>query len=225
MSTKGKVSIALVVGAAFMAGIFFATIGANLFGAGNMVGTPGQAANLDGSTAIEQPQEGNASQQDFQTAFTRVAESVNPAVVQIRAQKVVERRMRNPFEGTPFEDFFRRPDPERDLRQGLGSGVVIRSDGHIITNNHVVENADQLSVVMQNGTEYDAEIVGSDPFSDLAVIRVEANESLTAISFAATIPLLPQLNFRASPSPDLSLPTCRKTLATTPRPSEVLRTR
>ena len=183
MSTKGKVSIALVVGAAFMAGVFFATIGANLFGAGNVVGTPGQAANLDGSTAIEQPQDVSASQQDFQTAFTRVAESVNPAVVQIRAQKVVERRMRNPFEGTPFEDFFRRPDPERDLRQGLGSGVVIRSDGHIITNNHVVENADQLSVVMQNGTEYDAEIVGTDPFSDLAVIRVEAGESLTAISF------------------------------------------
>ena len=182
MSTKGKVSIALVIGVAFMAGVFFATVGANLFGAGNVVGTPGQAANLDGSTAIEQPQDVSASQQDFQTAFTRVAESVNPAVVQIRAQKVVERRMRNPFEGTPFEDFFRQPGPDRDLRQGLGSGVVIRSDGHIITNNHVVENADQLSVVMQSGTEYDAEIVGTDPFSDLAVIKVDATD-LKSISF------------------------------------------
>jgi serine protease Do len=182
MSTKGKVSIALVVGVAFMAGVFFATVGANLFGVGGAVGTPGQAASLDGSTALEQPQDVSASQQDFQTAFTRVAESVNPAVVQIRAQKVVERRMRNPFEGTPFEDFFRRPGPDRDLRQGLGSGVVIRSDGHIITNNHVVENADQLSVVMQNGTEYEAEIVGTDPFSDLAVIRVDATD-LKAISF------------------------------------------
>jgi len=182
MSTKGKVSVALVVGVAFMAGVFFATVGANLFGAGNAVGTPGQAATLDGSTALEQPQDVSTSQQDFQTAFTRVAESVNPAVVQIRAQKVVERRMRNPFEGTPFEDFFRRPSPDRDLRQGLGSGVVIRSDGHIITNNHVVENADQLSVVMQNGTEYEAEIVGTDPFSDLAVIKVDGTD-LKAISF------------------------------------------
>ena len=185
MSTKGKVSVALVIGVAFMAGVFFATIGANLFGVGHVVGTPGQAANLDGSTAIEQPQSVNASQQDFQTAFTQVSESVNPAVVQIRAEKVVERRMRNPFEGTPFEDFFGGPQgPQREYRsQGLGSGVVIRSDGHIVTNNHVVEDAEQLSVVMLNGTEYDAQVVGTDPFSDLAVIKVDAPEELTAISF------------------------------------------
>jgi len=183
MSTKGKVSIALVVGGAFMAGVLFATAGANLFGAGDVVGTSSQAANLDGSTAIEPSQAATSAPQNFQTAFTQVAESVNPAVVQIRARKVVERRMRNPFEGTPFEDFFQRPGPDgRDRRQGLGSGVVIRSDGHIVTNNHVVEDADQLSVVMQNGTEYDAEIVGSDPFSDLAVIKVEASD-LTSISF------------------------------------------
>ena len=54
MSTKGKVSIALFVGGAFFAGVLFATVGADLFGAGNLVGTSGQAATLDGSTAIEQ---------------------------------------------------------------------------------------------------------------------------------------------------------------------------
>ncbi len=183
MSTKGKVSIALFVGAAFLAGVFFATAGANLFGLGDSVGTPGQAANLDGSTAIEQSST-PAGPQQFQTAFTKVAESVNPAVVQIRAQKVVERRMRNPFEGTPFEDFFGGPNgPEREFRsQGLGSGVVIRSDGHIVTNNHVVENAEELSVVTLDGNEYNAEIIGTDPFSDLAVIDVEASD-LTSISF------------------------------------------
>ena len=182
MSTKGKVSIALFVGGAFLAGILFATIGANLFGLGDTVGTPGQAANLDGSTALQQSADTNP--QSLQNAFTGVAESVNPAVVQIRAQKVVERQTRNPFQGTPFEDFFGRPGgPEREFRsQGLGSGVVIRSDGHIVTNNHVVENAEELSVVMLDGTEYDAEIVGTDPFSDLAVIKVDA-EALTAVSF------------------------------------------
>jgi len=183
MSTKGKVSIALFVGGAFFAGVLFATAGANLFGFGDAVGTPGQAANLDGSTVVEQSA-APAGPQQFQTAFTKVAESVNPAVVQIRAEKVVERRMRNPFEGTPFEDFFGGPgSPEREFRsQGLGSGVIIQSDGHIITNNHVVENAEQLSVVTLDGSEYDAEIVGTDPFSDLAVIKVDASD-LTSISF------------------------------------------
>ncbi len=183
MSTKGKVSIALFVGGAFIAGVLFATAGANLFGLGNAIGTSGQAANLDGSTAIEHSATPAAPQQ-FQTAFTKVSESVNPAVVQIRAEKVVERRMPNPFQGTPFEDFFGGPGgPEREFRsQGLGSGVVIRSDGHIVTNNHVVENAENLSVVTLDNTRYDAEIVGTDPFSDLAVIDVDASD-MTSISF------------------------------------------
>ena len=179
MSTKSKVSIAAVVGGAFLAGILFATAGANLFGFGAAIGTTGQAANLDGSTAITQ--QSSAAPSEFQQAFTQVAQSVNPAVVQIRAQKVVEREMPNPFEGTPFGQYFRSPD--RQYRsQGLGSGVVVRSDGHIVTNNHVVENAEELSVRMMDGTEYDAEIVGTDPFSDLAVIKVD-DTNLTSISF------------------------------------------
>jgi len=183
MSTKGKVSIAVFVGGAFLAGILFATAGANLYGLQDVVGTSGQAASLDGSTAIEQSVD--ATPRDFENAFATVAESVNPAVVQIRAEKVVERRMRNPFEGTPFEDFFGGPGgPEREFRsQGLGSGVVIQSDGHIVTNNHVVENTEQLSVVMQDNTKYEAQIVGTDPFSDLAVIKVEPAEDLRAVSF------------------------------------------
>lgn len=184
MSTKGKVSIAVFVGGAFLAGILFATVGANLFGLGDAVGTSGQAATLDGSTAVEQDVQ-TPDPGDFQTAFTEVAESVNPAVVQIRAEKVVERRMRNPFDGTPFEDFFGGPGgPEREFRsQGLGSGVFIQSDGHIVTNNHVVENADELSVVTIDNAQYDAEIVGTDPTRDLAVLKVDADQDFRAISF------------------------------------------
>ena len=183
MSTQGKVSLAVVIGGAFLAGILFATAGANLFGAGDMVGTSGQAAALDGSTAITAEQQSADSPEVLESSFTKVAESVNPAVVQIRAEKVVERRMMNPFRGTPFEDFF-GGGPEREFRsQGLGSGVVIRSDGHIITNYHVIENADELSVRTQDGSEYDAEVVGTDSFSDLAIISVDADEELTAISF------------------------------------------
>lgn len=205
MSTKGKVSLVVVIGSAFIAGILFATAGANLFGAAESVGTSSQAANLDGSTAVEQSV--SSTPRDFETAFSKVAESVNPAVVQIRAAKEVERRMPNPFEGTPFERFFGQPGPSQpDVRQGLGSGVIVRSDGHIITNNHVVEGADQLSVQTKDGTQYDAEIIGTDPYSDLAVLNVDASD-LTAVSFgnseqlnvgqwvlAIGSPLSPQLN-------------------------------
>lgn len=206
MSTQGKVSLAVVIGGAFLAGILFATAGANLFGAGDAVGTSGQAATLNGSTAIEQSAGGVPD--SFATAFTKVAKSVNPAVVQIRAAKVVERRMpRNPFEGTPFERFFGRPGPSQpDVRQGLGSGVIVRSDGHIVTNNHVIEGAEQLSVQTLDGTQYEAKVVGSDPYSDLAVLKIDASD-LTAVSFgnsdqlsvgqwvmAFGSPLDPQLN-------------------------------
>ncbi len=205
MSTQGKLSLAVVVGGAFIAGILFATAGANLFGAGDAVGTPGQAANLDGSTEVEQSV--GSTPRDFETAFTDVAESVNPAVVQIRAAKVVERRMPNPFEGTPFERFFGQPGPSQpDVQEGLGSGVIVRSDGHIITNNHVVEGAEQLSVQTLDGSQYDAEVIGTDSYSDLAVLNIDAS-GLTAASFgnseelavgqwvlAIGSPLSPQLN-------------------------------
>mgnify|MGYP000120060430 FL=1 len=182
MSTQGKVSLAVVVGGAFLAGILFATASANLFGAGEAVGTSSQAAPLDGSTAIEQS--AATMPGDFETAFSKVAASVNPAVVQIRAAQVVEQRRMNPFEGTPFERFFGGPQgrSQPEVRQGLGSGVIVRSDGHIITNNHVIEDAEQLSVRTLDGTQYDAEVVGTDPYSDLAVLKIDASD-LKAVSF------------------------------------------
>jgi len=184
MSVKGKISVAVVVGAAFIAGLFFATAGANLFDLGDRIGTSSTAApRAEGTTAL--PADAVDPQMaSLEDTFTKVAESVNPAVVQIQAEKVVDRGRRSPFEGTPFEDFFRRPGPDQERRQGLGSGVIIRQDGYIATNNHVVEDADQLSVRMYDGTTYNAEIVGSDGFSDLAVIKIEPSEDLPAVSFS-----------------------------------------
>ncbi|MFP4227380.1 MAG: trypsin-like peptidase domain-containing protein [Salinivenus sp.] len=183
MSTQGKFSLAAIVGTAFLAGIFFATAGASLFDFGEAVGTSSEAAALDGSTAIEQ--EVDAGPRDLETAFTEVADTVNPAVVQIQATKMVEQRRPNPFQGTPFEQFFGNPrEQERQPRQGLGSGAIIRSDGYIVTNNHVVENADELRIVLFDGSEYDAEVVGTDSFSDLAVLKIEdPDQEFTAVSF------------------------------------------
>lgn len=187
MSAKGKLSIAVIVTVAFITGILFATAGANLFDWGEQIGTSSAAAVTDraprtGSTAL---QERALDQRSLalEDAFTKVAESVNPAVVQIRSERVVERRFGNPFQGTPFEDFFGRSPREREFRsQGLGSGAIIRPDGYIVTNNHVIEDAEAISVRMFDGSTYDAEIIGTDDFSDLAVIRVDA-EDLPSISF------------------------------------------
>jgi serine protease Do len=184
MSVRKKLSVAAIVAVAFIAGIFFTTAGANFFSSDASVPTASQATpTFEGTTALSNPS--TPAVADFETAFTQVAESVNPTVVQIRAQRVVEREMRrSPFEGTPFEDFFRPPGgQERQFRsQGLGSGVIIRPSGYIVTNNHVVDGADELSVVTQGNEEYDAEIVGTDEYSDLAVIRIEQSD-LPSVSF------------------------------------------
>jgi len=185
MSVRKKISVAAIVVVAFVAGIMFTTAGANLFGSSQSVPAASQASTttFEGTTALSNP--APAAVADFETAFTQVAEAVNPTVVQIRAQRIVERDMRSPFEGTPFEDFFRRGpggDGEPEARQGLGSGVIIRSDGYIITNNHVVDGADEVSVLLQGNQQYDAEVVGTDEFSDLAVIRIEES-GLPSVSF------------------------------------------
>jgi len=176
--------VAILLAASFIAGILFTTAGANLFGWGNSVGTESRASGPGGTTAISATDsEGFQRAVSLEEAFMEVAESVNPSVVQIRSETVRERR--SPFEGTPFEDFFGGPPgggQGGDVRQGLGSGVIVRNDGHIITNNHVVEGADNLRVRMHDGAVYDAEVVGTDEFSDLAVIKIEA-EDLRVVSF------------------------------------------
>ncbi len=172
MNAKGRVSIAVIVVVAFFSGVMFTTVGANIFGLEEGIGTETRAAE---GTAIDRDL---SSVADFQDAFMEVAERVNPTVVQISSERLATRengQMRNPFEGTPFEDFFggfegpQQPRPQT----GLGSGVVIRSDGYVITNNHVVEGADEVTVVMMDGTRYEAEVIGTDAVSDVAVIKVD----------------------------------------------------
>jgi len=178
MNAKKVMSAAVIV-AAFVAGILFVTIGANVFGSERAVLPTSWA---DGTTAIA-AQDVNAQTMAFQETFTQVSESVNPAVVQIQASRTQRRTMQSPFEGTPFEDFFQRRGPDSfESPTALGSGVIARSNGYIITNNHVVEDATELSVILYDGTSKDAEVVGRDEASDLAVIKVDG-ESLPSISF------------------------------------------
>src|SRR5580692_2069283 len=81
----------------------------------------------------------------------------------------------NPFGGTPFGRQFRRMQPQQRVEHGLGSGVIISPDGYIVTNNHVVDGATDIHVTMTNREVLSAKLIGTDPLTDLAVIKVSAS--------------------------------------------------
>jgi len=117
--------------------------------------------------------------EDFSKAFVAVAKKVNPAVVTITSEKVIKyQRMRSPFEEFFGEDFFRFfefPVPEGELRQhGHGSGVIVTQDGYILTNYHVVKGADRINVITFNRKTYKAKVIGTDPKTDVAVVKIDA---------------------------------------------------
>ncbi len=125
-------------------------------------------------------------------AFRSVAKMVSPAVVFIQVEKeVTQPSMSNPFGNHPFGDeFFRRFFGQPDNRDnqstpqnkkqsvGQGSGFIISSDGYIMTNNHVVGDADRVTVRLLDGREYIAKTIGTDPPSDVALIKIEADGKL-----------------------------------------------
>lgn len=118
------------------------------------------------------------SLRDFNNALVDIAERTNPTVVTITTVQTVRVRQQNPFSFFFDDPRFRQ---EREYqREGLGSGVIVSSDGYIITNNHVIDGADQVLVILSDGDELEAEIVGTDPASDIAVLRVDS-ENISAI--------------------------------------------
>ena len=81
----------------------------------------------------------------------------------------------------PFEKFFDN-QPQREFKQqSLGSGFILDKDGYIVTNNHVIEDADEIQVILNDGQEFDAEIIGTDPTTDLALIKIKSNKNLPVL--------------------------------------------
>ena len=132
--------------------------------------------------------------QERPRSFADLAEQVSPAVVNITTSTTVAAQMdpnapRLP-DGAPFEDFFneffnrdgqRQPRPRQS--QALGSGFVISADGYIVTNNHVIDGADEIEIEMFSGERYPATLVGTDEATDLALLKVEADTPLPFVSF------------------------------------------
>ncbi|MBC7819490.1 MAG: trypsin-like peptidase domain-containing protein [Planctomycetaceae bacterium] len=124
---------------------------------------------------------------DLSEAFRNASEAIRPAVVSITSSKqtrvgkqsgqpVLPEELRR-FFGDDFGRQFNTPSPgQKSIQQGFGSGVIISRDGYVLTNNHVVADADRVMVKTQAGNEYQAKVVGTDPKTDVAVVKIDASD-------------------------------------------------
>lgn len=128
------------------------------------------------------------SRVQMQASFAPLVKQTAPAVVNIYAARQVQQR-RSPFAGDPFfEQFFGRQFGESfrqsrpRVEQSLGSGVIVDASGIVITNNHVIEDADEIKVAMSDGREYESRILLRDKTSDLAVLKIEGREPFPVVA-------------------------------------------
>ena len=138
-------------------------------------------AQLRGTDSLRQVPE---SREQIRFSYAPLVKQIAPSVVNVYAARQVQQR-RSPFAGDPFfERFFGRDfggRPRQRISQSLGSGVIIGSDGIVITNHHVIENADEVKVALSDGREYAAQISLIDKKSDLAVLIIDADVDLPAV--------------------------------------------
>src|SRR6185503_2436107 len=109
---------------------------------------------------------------DLSEAFAAVAEHVKPSVVYIRSQRTEHANAQRVPPG--MERFFPRFRQKPEIEQGSGSGFIVSADGYILTNNHVVEGAEQVTVRLLDRREFKAKVVGTDPNTDVAVVKIDA---------------------------------------------------
>jgi len=123
-------------------------------------------------------------------SFADLTEQLQPAVVNIATRQSVEVN-RNPFAGTPFAELFNRrggDQPQTREAQSLGSGFIISADGYVVTNNHVVApnnraTLEEITITMPDGREYEAELIGADAASDLAVLKISSTDTFPFVKF------------------------------------------
>jgi serine protease Do len=119
-----------------------------------------------------------------QVTIADIAERATPSVVNVASRRMIKNR--GPEQDPFFRHFFgpQGPEPQERQQRGLGSGVIYSRDGLVLTNNHVIEGADEITVTTADGTDYEAQVVGSDAKSDVAVLRLkgEGVKELTPIT-------------------------------------------
>mgnify|MGYP005995872655 FL=1 len=123
-------------------------------------------------------------------SFADLAEKLSPSVVNISTTTVIEDRSRQMPSfppGSPFEDFFKQfdqPGGKKRKAQSLGSGFIIDDTGYVITNNHVIDNAEKIMVILYDDTSFEATVVGKDPKTDVALLKIDPKKTkLKAVKF------------------------------------------
>ena len=155
-------------------------------------GAPEEAAPLPTPKPTQQAtseprREPPRSQADMMQSFSPLVKATAPAVVNVYADRMVQRSM-SPFAGDPFfEQFFGQRMPNRTERQtSLGSGVIIESHGIVVTNNHVIKDADDIRVALTDGREFKSRILLKDERFDLAILQIEGDGPFPVIEIGDT---------------------------------------
>jgi serine protease Do len=128
------------------------------------------------------PAQSVTEQQPMASPFTPLVQKLTPTVVNVKVSKVEKTGFpSSQMPGNPFEEFFNHQQiPQNRTVQGAGSGVIISNDGTILTNNHVVEGAKEVEVILADQREIKAKVVGRDPKTDLAVLKIDPGKGLPA---------------------------------------------
>ena len=163
MYRRNVILLSLIIGS-----VFFSSCRTGLFG--EETPAPVQPAAPPAPVVVD----------GVRTSYADVVEKTSPAVVRIEAESRSRRIQQQP-QVNPFgdDDFFRqfpmpRQNPQPRLERGLGSGVIVSADGTILTNAHVIDGADKITVLLQDNKTFEAKLVGADKPSDLAVLKIEA---------------------------------------------------
>ena len=170
---KSRTKKLLAVGLPFLAAGFL--IASGMYGI-----HPSSAADVTGGSHVA-----TAAPANMPGSFAELAEKLSPTVVNVKVTKVEPAGFPGPnMQGDPFGDFFeqffngREQMPRSHRSQGAGSGVIISKDGYMLSNNHVVEGATEVTVTLSNKQEYAAKVIGTDPKTDLAVLKIAADQDL-----------------------------------------------
>jgi serine protease Do len=171
-SLRTKLALTVVAFVSLILGVLLAS---------NLGWTPGSIAQQEGAPV---PAKQVEALEETSNAFITISRKVTPAVVSIRSERLQTVAMQDMEIPAPFEDFFqfRGPRPEGPIPQAAGgTGFIVREDGFVVTNNHVVEGAEQIRVELGDKRQFPATIVGRDPTTDIAVLKIEARD-LPAVS-------------------------------------------
>ncbi len=181
-----SVFLSVVLLASFAGTVLTGSVQAQQDEGGTLRGFLSDLLSGDARNELAVPRDGGTERRvpfgraDIQLSFAPLVKETSPAVVNVYASSTVQ--VRSPFMGDPFfEQFFGRPQMPPRVRSSLGSGVLVDPSGVIVTNNHVISDADEVKVALADGREFESEILLKDKALDLAVLKISGDEAFPAV--------------------------------------------